>query len=62
MAIVLVDIELVNDNPHAMIVQSSSEYIEDGPPVVVSPNVTIRDEDSGPFSYTFLNIQVTCKS
>lgn len=58
----LVDIELVNDNSHVIIVQSNSEYVEDGPPVVVSPNVTIRDKDSGPFSGTFLNIQVTCKS
>ena len=58
----LVDIELVNDKPHVIIVQSSSEYVEDGPPVVVSPNVTIRDKDSGPFFGTFLNIQVTCKS
>lgn len=62
MAIVLVSIELVNDNPHTLIVQFNSTYIEDGLPIVVSPNVTIMDEDGGPLSYTALNIQVTCKS
>lgn len=62
MAIVLVSIELANDNPHTLIVQSNSTYIEDGLPIVVSPNVTIIDEDGGPLSYTALNIQVTCKS
>ena len=62
MAIVLVNIELVNDNNHTLIVQPSSTYIEDGLPIVVSPNVTIIDEDGGPFTYTALNVQVTCKS
>lgn len=61
MAIVFVDIELVNDNTHLLIVQSSTEYVEDDPPAVVSPNVTITDEDAGVLTYTALHIEVICK-
>ena len=62
MANVSIDIELVNDNPHVLLVQSTTEYVEDGPPVVVSPNISIVDEDSGPAFFTLLTIQVMCKS
>lgn len=61
MAIVFINIELVNDNPHFLIVQSSTDYVEDDPPVVVSPNVTITDADAGVFTYTGLHIQVICE-
>ena len=61
MAVVFINIELVNDNPHFLIVQPSTEYVEDDPPVVVSPNVTITDADAGVFTYTGLHIQVICE-